>query len=127
MRELTAKHRALFLSTDGNIYPDTLICSGVIPAEFEGKECPFSEDGRMPESITLNANDPTYTIDKGYPGDLCPPCVKQQLGHLGHWQGHGKQLYPDDLLPLRLFKCNQWFWVVVLGLYHENPTLLSPH
>lgn len=118
------KPRALFLFPNSKIYPDSLICSGILPDEFGGKPCPFSNDGRMPDPVPLDPNNPTYTIDKGEPGDLCPPCVKQQLSHLGHWQGHGKQQFPEHLLSLRLFKCRQWFWLVVPGLQHENPKVL---
>ena len=78
----------------------------------------------------LDPADPTYTIDKGNPGNLCPPCAKQQLADFGHWQGYGEQQFPAQLLPLRLFKCRQWFWLVVPGLRHDQPTVLHstvPH
>ena len=117
--------RALFLSPDGNIYPDTLICSGVVPPELDGKPCPYSDMGRMPGVITLDPTASNYVIDKGQPGDLCPPCGKQQLASLQHWQGHGRQQFPDELLPLRLFKCRQWFWLVVPGLCDSDPTTIS--
>jgi len=48
--------RALFLSPDGNIYPDSMICSGVLPAELNGKPCPFSQSGRIPDPLPLDAN-----------------------------------------------------------------------
>lgn len=118
--------KALFFSPDGNIYPDTLICSGILPAELGGKACPYSQAGRIPEPLPLNADDSNYTADKGQPGDLCPPCVKQQLANLGHWQGHGKQQFPKELLSLRLFKCRQWFWLVMPGLQDADPTKFSP-
>ena len=37
-----------------------------------------------------------------------PPCAKQQLTNLGHWQGHNRQTFPEELLTLRLFKCRMW-------------------
>lgn len=117
--------KALFLSPDGNIYPDTLICSGILSTELDGKPCPYSQAGRFPDSISLDTNDPTYTLDKGQPGDLCPPCAGQQLGNLGHWQGHSKQTFSEELLPLRLFKCRMWLWLVVPGLYDTQPTKLA--
>lgn len=120
-----AAPRALFISPDGSIYPDTLICSGVLPAELGGKACPFSHEGRIPDSQPLDPRDANYTIDKGQPGDLCPPCAKQQLAHLGHWVGHLNGKYPAGLLPLRLFKCRQWFWLVVPGLHDNAPKRLS--
>lgn len=126
MDDRSREPKALFLSPDGRIYPDTLVCSGVIPPELGGKPCPFSQAGCKPDPVHLDPDDPTYTVDKGQPGDLCPPCVKQQLAHLGHWQGHGKQQFPEELLSLRLFKCRQWFWLVVPGLHDAEPTKLSP-
>ncbi|MGG6263071.1 hypothetical protein ACQ4M3_07305 [Leptolyngbya sp. AN03gr2] len=116
--------KALFLSPDNRVYPDSLICSGIIPGELEGNPCPYSEEGQFPELVILDDNDPTYTIDKGNPGDLCPSCVKQNLSHLGHWQGHHNQDFPEELLPLRLFKCRMWFWLVVPGLYDAQPQVL---
>jgi len=113
--------RALFLGQDGTIMPDTLICSGML-ADFDGQPCPHAQHGRMPVPQPLDPAAPTYTIDKGKPGDLCPPCAKQQLAHLGHWQGHGGQQFPADLLPLRLFKCRMWLWLVVPGLRDDQPT-----
>lgn len=70
----------------------------------------------------LDPADPTYTVDKGQPGDLCPPCAKQQLANLGHWEGHRGQKFPEELKPLRLFKCRQWFWLVIPGLHHDAPS-----
>jgi hypothetical protein len=122
MNDHSSEPRALFLSPDGNIYPDTLICSGIIPAELGGKPCLFSQSGRFPDLQPLNPDDPGYSADKGQPGDLCSPCAKQQLGSLGHWQGHGGQRFPEELLPLRLFKCRMWLWLVVPGLYDAEPT-----
>lgn len=69
--------KALFLSPDGRIYPDSLICSGIIPAELSGKPCPYAQNGRFPAPVPLDVTHPQYTIDKGNPGELCPPCAKQ--------------------------------------------------
>jgi hypothetical protein len=91
---------------------------------LDGKPCPYAEQGRLPTPVPLTQDDPHYTIDKGKPGDLCPPCAKQNLAHLGHWQGHGGQDFPTALLPLRLFKCRQWLWFVVPGLTEAEPTLI---
>ncbi|BAU42514.1 hypothetical protein O77CONTIG1_02335 [Leptolyngbya sp. O-77] len=116
--------KALFLSPDGKIYPDTLICSGMITAELNGKPCPYAQNGQLPDLVPLDENEPAYSPDKGKPGDLCPPCAKQQLANLGHWQGHGQQTFPEELLPLRLFKCRMWLWLVVPGLHDAEPTKL---
>lgn len=118
--------KALFLSPDGNIYPDTLICSGILPAELNGKPCRYSQAGRIPDPLPLNPDDPSYSFDKGRPGDLCPPCAKQHLTNLGHWQGHGSSKFPQELLSLRLFKCRMWLWLVVPGLHDAEPTKLLP-
>jgi len=115
--------KALFLAPDGNIYPDTLICSGIVPAELKGQPCSYSNDGRIPDPIPLQLSDANYSTDKGMPGDLCPPCAKQQLSNLGHWQKHGARQFPEHLLPLRLFKCRQWFWLVIPGLKDCCPTV----
>ncbi|MDX1522965.1 MAG: hypothetical protein R3264_15155 [Anaerolineae bacterium] len=117
--------KALFLAPDGNIYPDTLICSGIIPAQLNGEPCVFSKQGRLPDPEPLDPKQSGYSIDQGQPNDLCPPCAKQNLSNLGHWQGHDGQTFPAELLPLRLFKCRQWLWLVVPGLFHDDPTQLQ--
>jgi hypothetical protein len=116
--------KALFLGPNGKTYPDYLVCSGVLPVELAGKPCPFSQDGRIPDPVPLDPNSPDYTVDKGRPKDLCPPCAKQQLSTLAHWESD-KTRYSDQLLPLRLFKCRQWFWLVIPGLLDSNPTALN--
>ena len=117
--------RALFLGTDGQVYPDNLMCSGVVPGELEGRPCPFSDRGRMPMPEPLGETEPGSSPDKGKPGDLCPPCAKQALGPLRHWMGHAGQNFPAELADLRLFKCRQWFWLVVPGLRNDEPTRLA--
>jgi hypothetical protein len=117
--------KALFLSSNGQVYPDDLICSGIVPSILNGHACPFSRSGRIPDLVNLTKEDSTYTVDKGNPGDLYPPCAKQQLGALGHWQGHNGQQLPEELLSLRLFKCRQWFWLVIPGLRDDQPTYVD--
>lgn len=117
--------KALFLFSDGKIYPDPLVCSGLLSVELNGKPCPYSNNGRFPKPEYLSSETPGYSLDKGKLGDLCPPCAKQQLGNLEHWQGHGGQTFPKKLLPLRLFKCRMWLWLVVPGLYDAEPTKLK--
>jgi hypothetical protein len=110
------KPKALFIGTDGKVYPDYLICSGEVPAELDGKPCPYSDCGRMPEVKQLTGEEETYSSDNGDVGDLAPPCAKHNLTHLGHWT----QRYPQ-LSELRLFKCRYWFWLVVPGLKDSSP------
>lgn len=86
---------------------------------------PYSQNRRLPDPISLDETDPNYSPDKGKQGDLCPPCAKQQLANLGHWQGHGQQTFPKELLPLRLFKCRMWLWLVIAGLHDAEPTKLN--
>jgi hypothetical protein len=117
--------KALFLSPDGKIYPDTLICSGTISSELDGQPCPYSQNGRLPDPVPLDRTNSNYSLDKGNPGDLCPPCAKQQLANLGHWQGHELQTFPEELLSLRLFKCRRWLWLVIPGLHDVEPTQLN--
>jgi hypothetical protein len=125
MKDRIGESRALFLFPDGTVHSDSFVCSGLVTEEFGGKPCPYSDDGRMPIPRPLNSTGPDYTIDKGRPGDLCPPCAKQQLSSLGHWQGHGGQRFPEELSPLRLFKCRQWLWLVVPGLHDASPMNLE--
>jgi hypothetical protein len=117
--------RALFVAPDGNLYPDYLVCSGKLIIDSGGQPCTFSVNGRLPKPQPLDPNVPGYSLDKGKPGELCPPCAKQQLANLGHWDGHRSQKFPDELKPLRLFKCSQWLWLVVMGLRQDNPSVLQ--
>jgi hypothetical protein len=117
--------RALFLLPDGSVLPDSLVCSGQVPADLKGEPCPYADGGRCPSAVPLEAEDTRYTVDKGQPSDLAPPCIKQQLANLRHWQGHDGAQYPEELLDLRLFKCRQWFWLVVPGLLDADPTRLQ--
>lgn len=125
MNSVNLPPKAFFFSPDGKIYPDTMICSGMISAELNGKPCPYAQNGQFPNPIPLDETKPLYSIDKGNHGDLCPPCAKQQLTNLGHWQGHNQQDFPKELLPLRLFKCRMGLWLVVLGLNDSEPTKIN--
>src|SRR5262245_29944389 len=125
MENSNSTARALFIAPDGNLYPDYLVCSVKLLIDMGGQPCPFSQHGRLPQPEPLDPNSSTYSLDKGKPGDLCPPCAKQQLANLGHWDGHRGQQFPDELKPLRLFKCNQWLWLVVIGLYQDSPALIQ--
>ncbi len=116
--------KALFLCSDGVILPDDLVCSGQLVADLGGRPCRYAVAGRIPDLEPLDGQAPTYSVDKGVPGDLCPPCAKQKLGSLAHWQGHGGQQFPEHLLPLRLFKCRIWLWLVVPGLREAAPAVI---
>ncbi|MEI2607270.1 MAG: hypothetical protein V9G20_01435 [Candidatus Promineifilaceae bacterium] len=122
MPPTTNKPQALFIAPDGQLYPDSLVCSGTATQLLAGEPCPYAQNGGMPDPVPLCVNDVDYSPDKGQPGDLCPPCAKQNLSSLGHWQGHGGQTHPEALFSLRLFKCRQWLWLVVPGLHEADPT-----
>jgi len=114
--------RALFISADGMLYSDSLICSGLLPAKLGGRPCPFSQDKHMPKPQPLDPADPEYDPRRGKPGDLCPPCAVLQIGALDDWEEHEQLHLPEEVLPLRLFQCRQGFWLVVPGLYDDDPT-----
>ncbi len=100
------KPKALFLfGCDDNPLPDYLVCKSC--------ELGCAVNGRIPDPQPLLPGD---SIDKGKSGDLAPPCIKSQLANLGHWQGHQGAQFPEELLPLRLFKCRMGYWLVVPGL-----------
>jgi hypothetical protein len=114
-----------FLLGESHVYPEHLVCAKV----NAGGPCKFSDNGKMPGLVTLDSsqeNYENYSPDKGKPGELCPKCAKQNLSSLEHWQGHDNNVYPEDLLPLRLFKCQMWYWFVVEGLTEADPTQLHP-
>ena len=110
--------RALFLSPDGVLYPDALICSGRFASGLRGRPCPFSEEGRMPRPQRLNLPALRERPEAGRSGDLAPPCALQQLGKLEAWSE--RLPHPADLGPLRVFKCRQMFLLVVPGLRDER-------
>ena len=93
----------------------------VVSEETGCHGCPLSDDGRFPGLQRVTATD----LDKGQPGDLAPVCAKSSLGPVERWQGHRGLNYPNHLNPLRLFKCRQWFWIVVPGLRDDAPTVLQ--
>ncbi len=118
------KPRALFISADGMLYSDSLICSGLLPDKLGGKPCPFAQDRHMPKPRPLDPADPEYDAAKGKPGELCPPCAVLHVGALDDWEEHERLHLPEEVLPLRLFQCRQSFWLVVPGLYDDAPTRL---
>lgn len=114
--------RALFISSDGMLYSDSLICSGLLPAQLQGRPCPFADNKHMPTPQPLNPEAADYDPAKGQPGDLCPPCAVRHAGTLGAWEEHKRYYIPEELLPLRLFQCRQGFWLIVPGIYNDEPT-----
>lgn len=122
MNSYNDKAKALFIAPNGDIFPDYLICSGKLTGSHA---CIYSQDGRIPSPEPLDPSATNYSPEKGRPGELCPPCVKQQLASLGHWEGHRGHTYPEELKPLRLFKCSQWLWLVIPGLFNDNADVIT--
>ncbi len=114
--------RAMFIWRDGHFYSDSLICSGIIPLELGGKPCPYSEGGRMPKSQPMSEENERDTPLKGKTGELCPPCMARHYGDLEGWAARGERPMPEELLPLRVFRCHQFFWLVVPGLEDGDAT-----
>ena len=110
------KPRALFLSPDGKLLGDNLVCSGIFPSGLEGKHCPFSEGGRMPR---LKPIDEASNLKLGQSGELTPPCAVESLGSLEAWQRAGEVRYPEEFGSLKMFKCRQMFLLVVPGLRED--------
>lgn len=108
--------RSIFILKKGAL-PDDQVCGDRIDGP-----CPYSDNGRMPLPVPL-----TEDSDKGKAGDLCPPCCKQNLSSLEHWAGGRQETFnwPQELLPLRLFKCRMWCWLVVPGLRDDDPTVMK--
>ena len=117
--------RAMFIWRDGHFYSDSLICSGIIPLELGGKPCPYSEGGRMPKPQPINPENAQAAPLRGKTGELCPPCMARHYGDLQGWSTRGERQMPDELLPLRVFRCHQFFWLVVPGLKDGDPTKIE--
>lgn len=125
MNDHNSEPRAIFLSPDGSLYPDTLICSGVIPPSSAASPVRFPRLDAcrtLPHSIWLQ---PTTRLIRDSPVTYARPVPSSNLPSLQHWQGHGRQQFPEEFLPLRSFKCRQWFWLVVPGLHHAEPKAIA--
>ena len=94
MNDHSGEPRALFPAYDGSVYPDTLICSGILPAELGGKPCPFSENGRLPLPRPLDPSDPSYSIDKGKPAIFARPAPSSSLVALAIGRGMALNNFP---------------------------------
>jgi hypothetical protein len=118
--------RAFFIWRDGNYYSDTLICSGILADEMQGVPCPYSVGGRMPEAEPLDERQPDYAPIKGKHGEHCPPCAARAYGDLKTWAARIGKEVPKELEDLRVFRCHQFFWLVVMGLRHDKASVLGP-
>jgi hypothetical protein len=120
MHDLNDEPRALFLSARGPLYPESIICSGILPSQLEGHPCPYSDKGRMPYPQPLVEIETYARPQLGQLGDFAPPCAIEQLGHLKAWGENSGLEFPQALATLRIFKCRQMFLLVVPGLHHER-------
>lgn len=117
--------RALFLSAAGQVLADDRVCSGLEAPALGGRPCPHAEGGRMPSLQPIDAGSARRWPERGRAGDLAPPCAAVQLGSLAGWLGARTGGHPDHLLGLRLFRCRQWFLMVVPGLHDGAPDRLT--
>jgi hypothetical protein len=99
-----ANGRPIFLMADNGEYAEHLVCGGIIHWNQGCGPCPYAAEGRFP-GLETNGN-----------GNLNGPCLKFCLGTLAHWQGHGGNLWREELLSLLLFKCKMGYWFVVEGV-----------
>lgn len=116
--------RALFLSPGGQALTDDRVCSGLEATTLAGKACPHADSGRMPRPRAIDARTARRWPERGQAGDLAPPCSVVQLGSLGEWLGGRPGGYPERWMGLRLFRCRQWFLLVVPGLHDRAPDRL---
>ncbi len=105
------------MSADGELFPDTVVCSGLKVPELDGKACPYSDEGRFPLPQVREESDSSRSSEQE--GDLTPSCAITELGRLYDWQDLlGK--YPRDMHDLRVFKCKQMLLFVIPGLTEDN-------
>lgn len=120
MHDLNGEPRALFLSARGPLYPDSIICSGILPPQLEGRQCPYSDQGRMPYPQPLVEIETHARPQLGKTGDFAPPCAIEQLGNLATWGENSSLVFPQTFLTLRIYKCRQMFLLVVPGIDHHR-------
>ncbi|QLE46496.1 hypothetical protein FD723_40505 (plasmid) [Nostoc sp. C052] len=122
--------KALFVISGGEIQPENVICSGLLAylplvskEQGSSTSCSYYVNGVFPEIKPLDEKDPLYSIDKGNPGDLAPTCALCQHSSLENSQkgSRSEGKFPQELLPLRLFRCRQGLFLVVPGLYDDSP------
>jgi hypothetical protein len=114
MHRVSKKPRALFLFEDGQFVREDEVCSGQFPSNLQGKPCPFSEEGRMPDLVPL---DEQVQLSKSElePGEeFVPACTLQRLGVLKGWLSVIWGRVPAKYQAQQLYKCRQMFLFVLL-------------
>jgi len=99
-----ANGRPIFLLADNGEYGDHLICGGLVHWNEGRGPCTYAAAGRFPG------------LGRNGDGSFHCSCLKFCLGALAHWQGHGGNVWREELLPLLLFKCQMGYWFVVEGV-----------
>ena len=116
--------RALFYSGPGQpLLPDHLVCSGALPSTLNGKPCPYSIAGRIPDPVVVGPRRP----ELGEVGDQAPPCAVRHFGSLADWLGPKASGFIPEVLRLRLFECRQKFLLVVPGIRNERGVTDEAH
>jgi hypothetical protein len=96
--------RPIFLMADNGEYAEHLVCGGLVHWNQGSGPCSHAVEGCFP-GLQSDGN-----------GGFVCPCLKFSLGTLARWQGHGGNLWREELLPLLLFKCKMGYWFVVEGV-----------
>jgi len=99
-----ANGRVVFLMADNGEYAEHLVCAGIVHWNQGQGPCAYAVEGRLP-GLESDGN-----------GGFTCPCLKFHLGTLARWQGHGGNLWREELLSLQLFKCKMDYWFVVEGV-----------
>lgn len=113
--------RALFYSGSGQpLLPDHRVCSGKVPSSLNGKPCPYSIAGRIPEPVVIGEARAQETPELGEADDQAPPCAVRHYGSLADWVGPKASGFSPEVLVLRLFECRQMFLMVIPGIRNER-------
>ena len=114
MADCHSEPRALFLFQDSEPEPDFKVCSGILPSHLMGQPCPYSEDGRMPEThktawIPRSGSSRKALKDQAFSG-----CGLQNLGMVNEWGRVHNLNYPKQFGMFDLYKCRQMFLLILI-------------
>jgi hypothetical protein len=114
MHSVSKKPRALFIFKDGSLLREDEVCSGEFPSSLEGKPCPFSDEGRMPDFVSPDEQIAISNPELRSMEEFIPACTLQRLGTLGSWPGVLQERVPERYQALSLYKCRQMFLFLIL-------------